>query len=120
MDPKRPRQGRFWLILGAAGLARRLRQLLAKRPPAWNITRVTDDLSIDGGVGKPTPTVTLEPVANRCGGGECPTVYRTDRGTLVVQGYSFEPGHAGVAVPAGEQMVEIPAELLTDYLRSLS
>src|SRR5213595_2167688 len=93
---------------------------LAKRPGAWNMTRVTHNFSINSDSGTPTPTVTLEVVANRCGGGECPTVYKTDRGTLVVQGYTFEPGHAGVTLPSGEQMIEIPVELLTDYLQSPS
>jgi hypothetical protein len=58
------------------------------------------------------PLVTLSVVASWCGAGDCPTVYRTDRGTLVVQGYTFNPETAGVAVPDGERMVEIPAELL--------
>jgi hypothetical protein len=78
---------------------------------------VTNDLSLNGASVAPAPTVTLEVVANRCGGGECPTVYRTDRGTLVVQGYAFEPALAGMEVPAGERMVEIPVELLTAYNR---
>jgi hypothetical protein len=42
-------------------------------------------------------------------------VYRTNRGTLVVQGYTFEPGDAGVTIPTGEQMVEIPLELIAGY-----
>jgi hypothetical protein len=78
---------------------------------------VTDDLHSRG---NSTPAVTLTPVAAWCGNGECPTVYTTDRGTLVVQGYALEPDHAGMAIPAGEQMVEIPAELLTNYLKSLT
>jgi hypothetical protein len=74
-----------------------------------NLSSVSDDASL-------TRTVTLQLVAGRCGGGECPTVYETDRGTLVVQGYAFEPAHAGVAIAPGEQMVEIPTELLAEYL----
>jgi len=64
--------------------------------------------------------VTLDLVAELCGAGECPTVYRTDRGTLVIQGYQFDPAQAGTSVPAGEQMVEIPAELIARYLSNLS
>ncbi len=60
-----------------------------------------------------TPKVTLELVISQCGMGECPTVYRTDRGTLVVQGYTFDPADAGVTLPDGELMVEIPAELFS-------
>lgn len=81
---------------------------------------VTYDFPIHGGRSAQTPSVTLEAVANRCSGGECPTVYRTDRGTLVVQGYTFEPSNAGVSLPSGEQMVEIPVDLITEYLRSSS
>ena len=36
-------------------------------------------------------SVTLRVIAGRCSGGECPTIYRTDRGTLIVQGYAFDP-----------------------------
>ena len=61
-------------------------------------------------------TVTLQRIAG-CGAGDCPTVYKTDRDTFVVQGYRFEPAQAGVDVPEGEQMVEIPTSLVTDLLR---
>ena len=64
--------------------------------------------------------VNLDLVAELCGAGECPTVYRTDRGTLVIQGYRFDPADAGTTVPAGEQMVEIPAELIAHYVRNAS
>ncbi len=55
----------------------------------------------------------LTPVATVCGGGTCPTVYRTDRGTFVVQGYALSAANAGIDVPPGEQLVEIPASLFT-------
>jgi hypothetical protein len=61
--------------------------------------------------------VGLDRLVKLCGGGECPTVYQTDRGTLVIQGYLFDPAQAGTTVPAGEQMVEVPAELLAQYVR---
>jgi hypothetical protein len=67
----------------------------------------------------PAHSVTLTTIAGRCGGGDCPTVYRSDRGTLIVQGYDFDSATAGVALPAGERMVEIPAELLADYLKAI-
>ena len=57
-----------------------------------------------------SPQLTL--VTSLCGNGSCPTVYRTDRGTLVVQGYTVMPENAGIEVPNGEQLVEIPADLL--------
>jgi hypothetical protein len=54
----------------------------------------------------------LELVTTLCGGGHCPTVYRTNRGTLVVQGYAVTAETAGVDLPPGELLVEIPADLL--------
>lgn len=48
-----------------------------------------------------------------CGNQACPTVYRSDRGTLVVQGYAISAERAGVELPDGELLVEIPIELLT-------
>lgn len=81
---------------------------------------MNNDLRAVDRVRRPAPTVSLEAVANRCGGGDCPTVFRTDRGTLVVQGYIFQPADAGVALPAGEQMVEIPVELLAEYASTIT
>jgi hypothetical protein len=68
----------------------------------------------------PAQNVTLDLVAELCGAGECPTIYRTGRGTLVIQGYQFDPEQAGTTVPAGEQMVEIPVELVARYLSAVS
>jgi hypothetical protein len=45
-------------------------------------------------------------------------VYQTDRGTLVVQGYTVAPQTAGLNVPNGEQLVEIPADLLTALMQA--
>jgi hypothetical protein len=56
-----------------------------------------------------------------CKNGNCPTVYRTDRGTLVVQGFTVPTDDAeGVTLPAGESLVEIPLEALQDAARALS
>ena len=54
----------------------------------------------------------LEVLAGQCGGGTCPTVYGTDRETVVVQGYVVSGDSAGVEVPDGEYLVEIPTEVL--------
>ena len=62
------------------------------------------------------PKLTL--VTTLCGGGTCPTVYRTDRGTLVIQGYTVTAEHANIDLPAGEQLVEIPAELLAAAMQA--
>lgn len=49
-----------------------------------------------------------------CKDGDCPAVYRTDRGSVAVQGYRV-PHPA----PEGEAVVEIPAELLAEAMRAL-
>ena len=49
-----------------------------------------------------------------CKDGDCPTVYRTDRGTLAVQGYTLRH-----PAPDGEALVEIPVELLAEAARAL-
>jgi hypothetical protein len=49
-----------------------------------------------------------------CKDGDCPTVYRTDRGTIGVQGYRLDR-----TTPEGEAIVEIPAELLAEAARAL-
>ena len=48
----------------------------------------------------------------------CPALYATDRGTYVVQGYTLTAEAAGVDLPAGEQLVEIPAELLAEAVKA--
>ncbi|MBU2670644.1 hypothetical protein KOI35_44805 [Actinoplanes bogorensis] len=57
-------------------------------------------------------------VATLCGSGSCPTVYRTDRNTYVVQGYTVTGENAGLDLPPGEQLVEIPADLLAEAVRA--
>ena len=59
------------------------------------------------------PLLALEHVTTLCGNGSCPTVYRTNRGTLVIQGYAVAGDQVGVDLPTGELLVEIPVELWT-------
>lgn len=67
------------------------------------------------------PLAPLRPVANKCSTGQCPTVYvSADSGTVVVQGYAVTAERAGVDVPDGEVLVEIPFDLLADAVRNLS
>ena len=47
-------------------------------------------------------------------------MYRTDRDTYVVQGYTVTAESAGLDLPAGEQLVEIPAELLAEAVKAVS
>jgi hypothetical protein len=62
-----------------------------------------------------TPESAPRLVVSLCGGGTCPTVYRTDRDTVLVQGAVA----TGVAVAEGEQLVEIPREILLEAARRL-
>jgi hypothetical protein len=72
--------------------------------------------------GKPAPDsspVHLTLIEKLCGAGSCPTVYRTERGTLVVQGNGVAPGNVDVDVPAGEALVEVPEDLLLSLAEHL-
>jgi hypothetical protein len=62
----------------------------------------------------------LDLVLTLCGSNTCPTIYKSDQGTLVIQGYSVSASHAGVDLPDGEQLVEIPAELLAEAARLMA
>jgi hypothetical protein len=55
-----------------------------------------------------------------CYGGDCPTIYSTDRGTFVVQG-SLIPGNdlANFSLPAHEGVVEIPESLVRSLVSKL-
>jgi hypothetical protein len=53
----------------------------------------------------------IEELVTLCGAGTCPTVYKTNRGTLVVQGYAVTGSDVGVDLPQGELLVEIPVDL---------
>ncbi|MFC4064824.1 hypothetical protein [Actinoplanes subglobosus] len=61
--------------------------------------------------------LSLTAIAYSCSTGTCPTVYETNRGTIMVQGYTVTADQAraaGVDMPSGEQMVEIPLALLAE------
>jgi hypothetical protein len=58
--------------------------------------------------------VELTKIAGNCKDGDCPTIYRTDRGTVAVQGYRLD-----LATPETEAVVEIPDELLAEAARAL-
>ncbi|MCM4084776.1 hypothetical protein [Paractinoplanes hotanensis] len=57
-------------------------------------------------------------IATLCGSSTCPTIYRTDRDTYVVQGYTVTGETAGLDLPPGEQLVEIPAGLLAEAMKA--
>jgi hypothetical protein len=52
----------------------------------------------------------MEVIAGGCVDGTCPTIYRTERDTVVVQGRLVN--YSDVTIGEGEALVEIPADLL--------
>lgn len=62
----------------------------------------------------------LTQIAGECSNRRtCPTVYTTDRGTLVVQGYTLSTEDlAEINIPDGESAVEIPLSLLQEAARA--
>jgi hypothetical protein len=55
----------------------------------------------------------LKPIGGTgCGNGPCPAVYETENETIVVQGFTVDPAKAGMTLPPGEMMVEIPRDAL--------
>ena len=69
---------------------------------------------------QPAANGPLELVNTLCGSTSCPTIYRSNQGTLVVQGYTVSAANVGLDLPDGERLVEIPAELLAEAARLLS
>ena len=59
--------------------------------------------------------VELTRIAGTCTRDDCPTVYRTERGTIAVQGTHL----TNQETPDGEAIVEIPESLLVEALRAL-
>ncbi|KPI18048.1 hypothetical protein OK074_7995 [Actinobacteria bacterium OK074] len=57
----------------------------------------------------------LTRLVGECDEGECPTLYATDRGTLVVQGDLLT--EHGREIPVHEALVEIPVELIRKAVR---
>ncbi|MFE7626322.1 hypothetical protein P8A18_15965 [Streptomyces castrisilvae] len=51
-------------------------------------------------------------LATTCDKKDCPTIYQTDRGTILVQGET--PVDHGLTIPAHETLVEIPVELIRE------
>lgn len=60
-------------------------------------------------------TMELRKVSAGCEGGDCPTVYLTDRGTAVFQGETV----AGARIGQGEQAVELPLSVVRSALAAL-
>ena len=95
-----------WLHNDYARTTHRTRALLYR-------SRVTN-LPLTDAQGAPRLTF----LATLCGSRTCPTIYRTDRDTYVVQGYSVTGESAGLDLPPGEQLVEIPIGLLAEAMKA--
>ncbi len=56
---------------------------------------------------------------SNCSGGDCPTLYEADDGSLYIQGYlTSDDERAGVRVPDGETLVRISPRLLENIRKS--
>ena len=60
----------------------------------------------------------VEKLVGGCYDGDCPTIYTTDRGTVVIQGDRVSRAD-GLKLGHGEDAVEIPLELLREALSAL-
>ena len=63
-----------------------------------------------------TKVTGAQPVANICANGSCPTVYQTDRNSVVVQGYAVP---VDMDLPEGMTVVEIPIDLVKEALGNI-
>ncbi|WP_435107724.1 hypothetical protein [Nocardiopsis synnemataformans] len=56
----------------------------------------------------------LTKITDGCENKNCPAVYETDKGTYIVQGYVVSDPEvlAGIGLPEGESVVEVPADML--------
>jgi hypothetical protein len=57
-------------------------------------------------------------LATSCDDGNCPKVFETDSGDLVIQGYTLSPAELG-DLPAGESRVQIPRAVFVDLMTKL-
>jgi hypothetical protein len=65
------------------------------------------------------PPLAVVALTSICADAACPTVYVTNRGSLVVQGYPVSASEAGIDLPPSELLVEIPRDLLEAAARAL-
>lgn len=58
--------------------------------------------------------IARDPGISNCLDGKCPGVFKTDRGTFLIQGYRVNRGEVSGLAPVAENedLVEIPASLL--------
>lgn len=54
-----------------------------------------------------------------CTGTSCPTIYRDDDGSFVVQGYTVEASDQ-LVLPTGESAVRVPAAVVDELVRAVA
>lgn len=57
--------------------------------------------------------------ADQCSGGHCPTIYKKDDETYLIQGYCADDFFSEGFVPEGEAVVSIPASMVRGLLENL-
>jgi hypothetical protein len=65
------------------------------------------------------PRLEIKLLTRLCSTDACPTVYSTNRGTLVVQGYRVSAEEVGIDLPESELLVEIPLDVLKEAARTI-
>lgn len=60
------------------------------------------------------------PDPSNCSGGNCPSFFLTDDGRVLIQGYVLAPeAKEGLGLPAGEDVVSLPASVLDQLVKGL-
>ena len=55
-----------------------------------------------------------------CANSSCPTIYINEAGNYVIQGFKLKPvDKSKVDVPKGEDMIEVPAEFLQEFIKKM-
>ena len=54
-----------------------------------------------------------------CQAGDCPTIYKSDRGTFVIQGEALSSADLNIEMRSHEGAVEIPEQLILEVARQL-
>ena len=62
----------------------------------------------------------LRPIANMCTSGSCPTIYQDSPSTVVIQGFAVSSTTAGIDLPDGELLVQVPTALLKEALTNIA
>ena len=57
----------------------------------------------------------------RCGGGNCPTLFVTDDGNVLIQGYTMSSDDKnGLEIPSGEDIISMPISALETLVKNFN